>query len=213
MNHRNLLLGAVVSMVVLLAACSGDDRDGGRTTSTKNSTTTSSTALSESTSTTAATEPPGTDQAAVAPILESLIDRYDTAVAAILADPRVAANSEHEAVVTYLRLFTPRNDFPQTALQSWADEGTQGRFYRPGPRGQMYESTVQTIQVDSPDQVTFLVCSLKSIVIVNEAGTEQSAEGGQSAGSVVAVRVAGTWLLRDLTRTSAADCPAPRTQP
>lgn len=209
MNRRNLLLGAAVSIVVGLAACSGDGQGGGTTSST----TTSSTAPSNSTSTTPATEPPGTDAAAVAPILQSLVDRYDTAVAAILADPRVAADRDHEAVVSYLRLFKPGSAFPQTALQFWVDEGTQGHFYRPGPRGQMYESTVQAVQVDSPDQVTFVVCSLKSIVIVDEAGSELSAEGGQSAGSVVAVRVDGTWLLRDLTRTPAADCPDPRTQP
>jgi hypothetical protein len=149
----------------------------------------------------------------VQPILESLIDRYDLAVATILADPRVAADSGHAAVVAYLDLFTPDSSFPRTALQFWADEGAQGRFYRPGPRGQMYESTVQSVQADSPDQVTLLVCSLKSIVVVDGSGNELSAEGGQSGGSVVAVRVDGTWLLRDLTRTSAADCPDPRTQP
>lgn len=77
----------------------------------------------------------------------------------------------------------------------------------------MYVSTVQSVQVDSPNQTTFLVCSLKSIVIVDGSGNELSAEGGQSAGSVVAVRVSGTWLLRDLTRSSAANCPDPRTQP
>ncbi|MGQ0434999.1 MAG: hypothetical protein ACT452_21635 [Microthrixaceae bacterium] len=147
------------------------------------------------------------------PILESLVDRYDTAVAAILVDPRVAANSDHEAVVAYLRLFTQGNDLPRTALQFWVDEGSQGHFYRPGPRGRMYESTVQSVDADSPDQVTFVVCSLKSIVIVDEAGTELSAEGGQSAGSVVAVRVDGTWLLRDLSRASPSTCPDQQAQP
>ena len=211
MNRRGFLLGGLVSIVLSLTACSTDDPDGGATSSTANSTTTSSNALADSTSTTAATEPPGT-QAAVKPILQALIDRYDKAVATILADPRVAANREHEAVAAYLRLFAPGSAFPQTALKFWVDEGAQGHFYRPGPLGQMYKSTLQSMIVDSPDQVTFLVCSLKSIVIVNEAGTELSAEGGQSAGSVTAVRVDGTWLLRDLTRNPADDCPDPRTQ-
>lgn len=213
MNRRIVLLGAIVSIVMGLAACSGDDQGGSATSSTTDSTTTTSTAPSNSASTTPVTEPPGTDPVAVQPVLESLIDRYDTAVAAILADPRVAADSGHDLVVAYRDLFTPESTFPQTALRFWTDEGAQGRFYRPGPRGQMYESTVQSLRADSPDQVTFLVCSLKSIVIVDGAGNELSAEGGQAAGSVVAVRVDGTWVLRDLTRTSAADCPDPRVQP
>lgn len=208
---RRLIVGVIVSIVVALAACSRDGRPESTTPSTTAPTTTSSTA--PLTPTTPVTEPPATDTAAVTPILQSLVDRYDTAVAAILADPRVASNSEHEAVAAYLRLFTPGNDFSKTALQFWADEGKQGHFYRPGTLGQMYKSTVQSIQADSPEQVTFAVCSLKSILIVDEAGAEISAEGGQSAGSIVAVRVDGTWLLRDLSRTPPTNCPDPRDEP
>lgn len=210
MSRRRILVVVLVTVALGLAACSGDDGGAASPSSTDGAT---STIARSTTSTSSTTQPPGTDAAAVTPILESLVDRYDTAVAAILVDPRVAADSAHEAVVAYLRLFTQGNVFPQTALQFWVDEGSQGRFYRPGPRGRMYESTVQSIHANSPDQVTFVVCSLKSIVIVDEAGTELSAEGGQSAGSVVAVRVGGTWLLRDLSRTSPASCPDPRTQP
>ena len=213
MNRRNLLLGALVSIVLGLAACSGDDQAGSTTSSTTNSAATSSTAPLDSTSTTPATEPPGTDQAAVQPVLQSLIDRYDTAVAAILADPRVAANSEHEAVVNYLGLFTTGSSFPQTALDFWAEEGAQGRFYRPGPRGEMYVSTVQAVQADSPDQANVTVCTLRSVVVVDASGNQVSAEGGQTAGSVVAVRVDGVWRLRDLTRTAADRCPEPPDQP
>ena len=212
---------ALASIALVLAACSGDNEEANTasstsepasaSTTTTTSSTTASTVPSHSTSNASVTEPPGADAVAVQPVLESLIDRYDLAVAAILADPRVGADSGHQAVVAYLDLFAPDSTYPQTALRFWTDEGTQGRFYRPGPRGRMYESTVQSVQDDSSDQVTFLVCSMKSIVIVDASGNELSAEGGTSAGSVVAVRVEGTWLLRDLTRTSAADCPGPRT--
>lgn len=223
--NRVLWSCALVSIALVFAACSGDSNGTNTasptgetfsastptTASTTTSTTASTTTTASNPPTTAA--PPGTDPGAVQPILESLIDRYDLAVAAILADPRVAADSGHQAVVAYLDLFAPDSTFPGTALQFWMGEGTQGHFYRPGPRGQMYVSTVQSVQVDSPNHATFLVCSLKSIVIVDGSGNELSAEGGQSAGSVVAVRVSGTWLLRDLTRSSAADCPDPRSQP
>ncbi len=217
-----------ISIALVFAACSSESNGAttvpttGETLSALTTTTpptTSSTTARPNSTTTAASNPPttiappGTDPVAVQTILESLIDRYDLAVSAILADPRVAADSGHQAVVAYLDLFAPDSTFPETALQFWAGEGTQGHFYRPGPRGQMYVSTVQSVQVDSPNQATFLVCSLKSMVIVDGSGNELSAEGGQSAGSVVAVRVSGTWLLRDLTRSSAADCPDPRSQP
>lgn len=208
MNTRRSLLGAL-SIVLSLAACSPDDGGGGTTSSTTNSTATSSTATSDPTSTTPATEPPGTSQAAVEPILQSLIDRYDKAVAAILVDPRVAANRQHEAVTSYLRLFAPGSTFADGALGFWTREGANGRFYRPGPRGQLTKSTVAALTASSADEVTFRICALNSIEITDAAGAVIESQGGQTAASVVAVRIDGTWLLRDLTQTSAAGCPKP----
>ena len=139
--------------------------------------------------------------------LESLIDRYDLAVATILSDPRVASDRGSDAVLAYLGLFTTDSGFPDTALKFWESEGEAGHFYRPGPRGEMFVSTVQSVDVLSPEHATFGVCSLKSIVIVDESGDEVSAEGGQTAGSGVAVLSDGHWLLRDLTRTADDNCP------
>ena len=208
MNRRGSLLGAL-SIVLSLAACSPDDGGGGTTSSTTKSTTTSSTAISESTSTTPATEPPGTSQAAVEPILQSLIDRYDKAVAAILVDPRVAANRENEAVASYLRLFTPGSTFAGGALGFWTREGASGRFYRAGPGGQLTKSTVMALTSSSTDEVTFKICALNSIEITDAAGAVIESQGGQTAASVVAVRVDGAWLLRDLTQAPATGCPQP----
>lgn len=199
---------------LLLAACSADDDDAvDRSTSSGATSTTERATSTTTTSAAPTTEPPATDPSVVRPYLESLVDRYDAAVAAILADPRVAADRDHEVVADYLHLFTPSSSFPDTALQFWADEGSQGHFYRAGARGQMYESSVESIQVDSTDQVTFEVCSQKSIVIVDEEGDQLSAEGGSSSGSVVAVRVDGSWRLRDLTRTTSSECEAAGAQP
>lgn len=206
MNHRNFLLGAMVSIVVVaLAACSGDDRRGATTSSTTTSTGPSTTL----TSATPPTEPPGTDTAAVKPILQSLIDRYDKAVAAILVDPRVAANSDHEAVVSYLRLFTPGSVFAEGAVRAWTREGERGRFYRAGPRGQLTQSTLMALTSSSANEVTFTICAVNSIEITDADGTVIEAQGGQTAASVVAVRVGGAWLLRDLTQASTTDCPRP----
>lgn len=209
----SFLLVACAVGGLLLGSCSADDDDAAGPSTSSGATSTTQRATSSTTTSTTTTEPPATDPTAVRPYLETLVDRYDAAVAAILVDPRVAADRDQEAVAEYLRLFTPSSSFPDTALQFWADEGSQGRFYRAGPRGQMYESSVESIEVDSPDQVTFEVCSQKSIVIVDEEGNQLSAEGGSSSGLVVAVRVDGSWLLRDLTRTTSSDCEAAGAQP
>lgn len=210
MTRRPALI--MLTAALLIAACSGGD-GGGQSSQRSTSTTTSRRSTTTTTSSTSTTQPPATDPATVRPFLESLTDRYDAAVEGILAHPRVADDRSHAAVVAYLSLFSPQSAFPETALRFWSDEGAQGHFYRPGPQGRMFDSTVASVQIDSPDQVTFTVCTMKSIVIVDEAGSQVSSEGGVTSGSVVAVRVDGAWLVRDLTRTASSDCPEPGAQP
>lgn len=205
MSRQRTILAVVVTIALGLAACSGDD-GGGASPSTAGGATTSTTARS-TTSTSSTTQPPGTETAAVTPVLQALIGRYDAAVAAILADPRVAADREHEAVREYLGLFTANSSFADGALRSWAAEGENGRFYRPGPRGQLTQSTVTGLTDASADEATFTICAQNSIEITDEAGTVLESQGGQTAASVVAVRVSGRWVLRDLTEASVATCP------
>jgi len=207
---RRLAL-VMLTAALFIAACSGGD--GGESSQQPSSTTSTRRTTTTTTSSTSTTQPPATDPATVRPFLESLTDRYDAAVERILADPRVASDPSHAAVVAYIGLFSPGSTFPETALQFWSDEGAQGHFYRPGPQGRMFDSTVASVHVDSPDQVTFTVCTMKSIVIVDEAGSQVSSEGGVTSGSIVAVRVDGAWLVRDLTRTASSDCPEPGAQP
>jgi hypothetical protein len=207
MRRRTIAIGAVLSIALGLVACSGGDEDGSDSTSTTNRATTSTTA--DSTTSSSATQPAGTDTEAVTPVLQALIGRYDAAVAAILADPRVAADRDSEAVVAYLELFTADSSFANGALRSWATEGENGRFYRPGPRGQLTQSTVTGLTDASADEATFTICAQNSIEITDEAGTVLESQGGQTAASVVAIRVDGSWVLRDLTEAPVAACPQP----
>ena len=198
--------------VVLLVGCSdgGDSSTARSSTSRRNRATTTvqpTSSLPQSASTT--TQPPASDPAVVRPSLQALIDRYDAAVAAILADPRVASDSANEKVVTYLALFTANNSFPTGALKAWVQEGVQGHFYRPGPRGQMTTSTVVAVNPSSADETSFDVCSVNSFVITDANGTVTGSQGGASAGRAVARRVDGRWLLRDLTQIPPTACPQP----
>ncbi len=209
MRRRTIAIGAVLSIALGLGACSGGDEDGSASTSTTNRATTSTTA--DSTTSSSATQPAGTDTEAVTPVLQALIGRYDAAVAAILSDPRVAADRDNEAVVAYLALFTANSSFADGALRNWVREGENGRFYRPGPRGQLTKSTVTGVTDASTDEATFSICAQNSIEITDSSGTVLESQGGQTAASIVAVRVEGSWLLRDLTSASTASCPPPGT--
>lgn len=142
-------------------------------------------------------------------VFQDLIDRYDAVVAAILADPRVAADSSNPKVVAFLALFPPNSSFTGTTLKFWEDEGAQGRFYRAGPGGAISKSTVKDAKVISATEASFDVCVVKSTTIVDAAGNMLESSGGPAAGTIVAVNLDGKWLIRDLTRTSPDACPKP----
>lgn len=191
---------------VMLGACSGNDDDAGPTTtsSAPRSTTTTSEASTSSTST---TQPPATDVEAVTPVLQDLMGRYDAAVAAILADPRVASDPTSVEVEAYLALFTDNSTFADGALANWAREGEQGRFYRPGPGGQLTRSTVIMVTPADDDEATFTICAENSMEITDSDGKVVESFGGQTAASVVAVRADGIWRIRDLTEAATSGCP------
>lgn len=207
MSRQRMGIVALVTVALVLAACSGDDGGSASPTTTDGAAT--STTARSTTSTSSTTQPPGTDTAAVTPLLQALIGRYDAAVAAILTDPRVAADREHEFVRTYLALFTANSSFADGALSNWVREGENRRFYRPGPRGQLTKSTVTGVTDASADEATFTICAQNSIEITDSSGTVLESQGGQTAASVVAVRADGRWVLRDLTEASVAACPQP----
>ena len=196
-----LLVAAVV-----LGACSGNDDDAGPTTtsSAPRSTTTTTEAT---TSTTSTTQPPATDVEAVTPVLQDLMSRYDAAVAAILADPRVASDPTGPEVEAYLALFTDSSTFADGALANWAREGEQGRFYRPGSGGQLTRSTVITVTPADDDEATFTICAENSMEVTDSEGNVVESFGGQTAASVVAVRADGLWRIRDLTEAATSGCP------
>lgn len=148
-----------------------------------------------------------TDEAAVARALQDLAGRYDAAIAQILADPRVAGNAGHPAVRAYTDLFVPGSNFAADALAAWVQLGAEGQFHRPGPRGQMYESTVGEVVVDDgAATATFSLCSLVSLEVVDAAGRPLSGEGGLTAATGVAELVGSEWRLRELTEVSPDGC-------
>jgi len=222
---RDRLLAIVLALGVLASACSGDDGGGSTTDSARPTTTVAATAAPTSTaapsttptssapSTTAApsTSPPSTalSNESLKPIVEQLVDSYDAVVAEILADPSVASDPGNELVRRYLRLFPQDSTFANGALGFWASEASAGRFYRPGPRGVMYDSTVQSVELRGEAEAVAKVCTVTSIQIVDSAGAALESQGGVNGGEVVVVRVGDDWLLRDLTEAPPDDCPRP----
>jgi hypothetical protein len=228
---RDRLVAVVLTLGVMASACSGDDEGGPTTdptapTTTEGATTaetttppstvavpstTTTTSSSPSTTASPSTSPPstGVTTESLTPIIEQLVDSYDAVVAEILADPSVASDPDNELVSRYLALFPQDSTFANGALGFWTSEAAASRFYRPGPRGVMYDSTVQSVELRGEAEAVAKVCTVTSIQIVDSAGAALESQGGVNGGEVVVVRVGDRWLLRDLTEAPPEECPSP----
>ncbi len=228
---RDRLVAVVLALGALGSACSGDDGGGSTTdsagpTSTEEASTaetttppstvvvpstTTTTSSSPSTTASPSTSPPstGVTTESLTPFIEQLVDSYDAVVAEILSDPSVASDPGNERVSRYLALFPQDSTFANGALGFWTSEAAAGRFYRPGPRGVMYESTVQSVELRGEAEAVAKVCTVTSIQIVDGAGAVLESQGGVNGGEVVVVRVGDVWLLRDLTEAPPDECPPP----
>ena len=180
------------------------------TTAVVPTTTQATTTMPPTTAAPTTTLAPTTTTVPLAATFQSLIDRYDAVVAAILADPRVATDVTNPKIVAYLALFPPNDAFTATPLKFWANEGVLGRFYRPGPGGAISKSTVRKVTATSSEsEASFDICVVKSTTIVDASGNILESSGGPTAGTIAVVKVDGVWLIRDLTQASAANCPKP----
>jgi len=229
--NRCLRVLAFAAVTLLFAGCSDDEADPSTspstpsTTSTAEPATTPAETTSPDTTTERTTAPtsssaPSTSQpsttsataepAALEPVIQGLLDRYDEVVTTILTDPRVTSDPASPAVTTYLALFAPDSTFAQGALTSWAQDAAEGRSYRPGPGGSMIDSTLREVTAASDTEASFTVCSANSIEVVDAAGNVVESSAGVTFVQAAAVLVDGEWLLRDLSQ-SGGDCPGPGT--
>ena len=189
-----------LAALVLLVGCSSGSSP---TPVTTNPTTTTAVATSVATATTTAppttvaTTPPTTvaptTTAATATTVaattievtaQQLLDRYDAAATAILVDPRVASGPANSKVAAYLSLFPADSTFAKGTVEFWAQEGAKGRFYKPGPNGKLFVTTLNKVIAQSATEATVFVCTLQTITVVSETGTPIESTGGVVGGEV-----------------------------
>jgi hypothetical protein len=213
----------ILASLVVLAGCSSGSSSGpssvavtttaAPTTAASTTTTAPPTTVATTVPTTVALATTATPTTAAAPPIEvaaqQLLDRYDAAATAILIDPRIASDPANPKVLAYLALFPADSMFAKGTVDFWAQEGTQGRFYKPGTNGKLFVTTLNKVRAQSATEATVFVCTLQTVTVVSETGTPLESTGGVVGGEVVLVNSGDQWLLRDLTRKPAGDCPKP----
>ena len=185
-------------VVALLGACSadGDSASGSTTTNTEDNASSTTSPTSTSTST---TQPPGTDLAAVEPIIAELLSQRDELAAQIRQDPTLISDQDDGPFAEYAALFTV--DSPQLTdfRESVQRVAGEGHADRPGPSGVLEATHLDAmLPSDSADVALFQVCAFSDFETYDvESGETVAAEAVKVVSGGEARRVDGVWLLYD----------------
>lgn len=146
-------------------------------------------------------EPPATDVAAVQPIVNDLLDRYDELVEEIVTDPSTVGDREGALAGDFLDLFEPGSEFAELSLDEWAEWSDTGLSLQPVEEGTAINlTTIEGIVTPvSEDEVNFVKCTRQNYVRYDDGEEVVRIEDEVLAGEGTAVRVDGRWHLGVLT--------------
>jgi hypothetical protein len=147
------------------------------------------------------TQPSAGEPAAIRPYVEDLLARYDAVVTDLVAEPQVARDDDHPAVVELRSLFEPDSEFVEGSLAGWQANADAGIVLLPVSDGELV--TVSHLEGDptatSEDVVVFARCVEQSFVRIEDGQQTDRVVGRVLPGEGTAVLVDGRWLLRHLS--------------
>jgi hypothetical protein len=187
---RSNTAAAIAAALILAAAagCTPGDDDSASTAGRTATTTTT-------------TQPPGTQPDRVERYVNQLLYRYDKAVNRFVAEPAKAGQPDDPTVKAYRGMFSPGAADVDRALAAWAADAAKGERYAPFDEGgainrSKLDGKVTTVSVD---EVTFPTCDVQSYKHYDRNGKLlDSARRNLTPGRGTAVRVKGTWYLKQL---------------
>ena len=184
------LIAVAVAVPLLAVGCGGDDEAAG---DQEPATTTST-----STSTTSTTQPPGTETAAVEPIVEELLDRLDVITDEIVRDPSVVLDPDAPILTELAELQAP-GDAYEGRLQTYRENAEKGLTIEPlnGGRGRTTKLVGELLAVDE-NTVEGQLCILYNYRARDAQGYGEVKDDLAHPGQVTAVRLDGVWKIQQL---------------
>lgn len=198
-----VVLGAVV---VLLAAACGDD---GETAGGETSPTTSS---STSTPSTATTQPPGTDTAAVEPIISELLTRLDEITDKIVRDPSLVVDNDAPVLEELAEVQAPGEAY-EARVRTYRRNAASGLRLEPlnaeHTRTTFLMGELSTVDTET---VEALVCVVNTYRAIDGDGFVREIKDGLAhPGRVTAVRLDGVWKIQQIDVDDTQVCQAEAT--
>jgi len=191
--RRRLGLATVVMALTLLAigACGGGGDERGSDSDDSSSPTTESPTTS--------TQPPGTDAAAVEPIVADLLGRLDVVSTEIIGDPGAVINDPNSPALAELEEIFAPGDAYDARLDTYRQNAEAGIKVVPVNASQVTTTAVvgdlTTIDADSAEG---FLCILNTYRSSGSPSGEELKDHVPNPGRVTAVRIDGVWKIQQV---------------
>lgn len=169
----------------LLAACGGDHESGGGA------------AVGDGAA--AAPAPPVVAQpsantpAAAFPVVEDLVIEATDLANRLFQNPSVVDDRHGDLLTRFGEIYTPDSPTPAGVVAQLEDLNARGRHYRAGPSGRLRDVGVYRMTRIDGDQVTFRVCAVEDVEIVEAGGKVVGRRSQVTQGDGWAERTGGVW--------------------
>jgi hypothetical protein len=183
-------VAVALAAVLLAGGCGDDDEAAGQEQP--------STTASTSTQTTTTTQPPGTEPAAVEPIVEELLARDDEITAEIVRNPSVILNPDSPILAELAEIHAPGEAY-DARLRTYRESAERGLVIEPlnGKPGST-TTLVGGLSTVDRDTVEGQLCILYNYRAVDAQGPVEVKDGLAHPGRVTAVRLDGAWKLQQV---------------
>ena len=185
------LIAVAVAVPLVAAACGDDDEAAGQEQA--NSTT------SMSTSTTSSTQPPGTDPAAVEPIVEDLLARLDEITDEIVRDPSVVLDPDAPVLEELTEVQAPGEAY-DARMRTYRENAESGFRLEPVNAARTRTTTlVGDLSTVDEGTVEGPVCILNTYRALDGNGHLREIKDDLAhPGRVTAVRRGGVWKIQQI---------------
>ena len=194
------LIAVAVAVPLLAAGCGDDDEAAG---DEQQATSTTST----STSTTSTTQPPGTDAAAVGPIIEDLIGRLDEITDEIVRDPSVVLNTDAPVLAELAEVHAPGEAY-DAMLATYRRNANSGLTLEPLNADRIATThlvgSLTTLDVDTVEGALCIVNTYRATD--GDGYLREIKDGLAHPGLVTAVRVDGVWKVQQVDEDDGQVC-------
>jgi hypothetical protein len=183
-------VAVVLAAVLLAGGCGDDDEAAGRE---QRSTTTST-----STPTTTTTQPPGTEPAAVEPIVEDLLARDDEITAEIVRNPSVVLNPDSPILAELAEIHAPGEAY-EARLRTYRENAERDLVIEPlNGKPRITTNLVGALSSVDENTVEGQLCILYNYRAEDAEGFVEVKDGLAHPGRVTAVRLDGVWKVQQI---------------